>query len=116
MNSRLFAPAIVVVSFGVTLGVTGWHAARTSAVSTPQPQVATVLPPRVAAVQSDAMAAAVPPRAPALVSPEEPVTTEAPDPQPVADTLSLSPEAEAHQSESFFDSRDRAAAHGARSH
>ena len=115
MNHRLLTPAIVLVSFGAALGLTGpqvgsWHAAAghdadrtttlTAGVTPPPPAM---LPPRVMSSTP-------------IVMPEveaEPVPTPAPeDDTPVV----VTPEDQAQESEGFLDARDRAAERGARSH
>jgi hypothetical protein len=116
MNFRLLTPAIVLVSFGAALGLTGWH--------TPSAPLPVAVPSAVTAVAS---APAAPPAAdtsvpaPATVllpqAAPAPLVTE--DAQPAdedAAPAGVQSQTLAQESAGFLDARDRAAERGARSH
>jgi hypothetical protein len=123
MNHRLLTPAIVLVSFGAALGLTGpqvgsWHAAAGHDADRTTTLTAGVTPPPPAMLPPRAMTSTL------IVMPEveaEPVPTPAPAPAPAPapedDTpVVVTPEDQAQESEGFLDARDRAAERGARSH
>jgi hypothetical protein len=113
MNPRLLIPAIVLVSFGAALGLMGWHAGLWQP-ATPTTAALTLTPPAAVPGRPMDATATVPP--PPEAAPE-PVATQQPDTAPEAAAPAVvSPEAQAQESEGFRDARDRAAAHGARSH
>ena len=98
MNPRLLTPAIVLVSFGAALGLTGWHAGLWRA-----------------AAAAPANVPSIPVPTPAEVAPP-PVATQDADPTPRNNPPAVvPPETQAAQTEGFLDARDRAADHGARS-
>lgn len=99
MNPRLLTPAIVLISFGAALGLTGPHAGPAHAA------VAAVAPPPPATLPTQAVTAAP------LVMPQA-------EPAPGGDTpvVVVTPEDQAQEREGFLDARDRAAERGARSH
>ena len=112
MNPRLLTPAIILVSFGAALGLTGPHAAPWRATATDEPTVVARSPPARAAVTAPATTTlAAQTLAPA------PVITPETEPTPEDETqVVVTPEDQAQESDSFLDARDRAAEHGARSH
>jgi len=113
MNHRLLTPAIVLVSFGAALGLTGPHVAPWRATAVEQ-QAVVVSSPSTRLQGHDAeLPAMLPPQG----MPPTPVVTPQTEPEPEEDTpIVVTPEAQAQESAGFLDARDRAAEHGARSH
>jgi hypothetical protein len=109
MNPRLLTPAIVLISFGAALGLTGphggvWRAAAEHDAALPAPLRAAVTAPPTMALPTQ------------TVAPAPDVTPEA-EPAPENDTpVVVTPEEQAQESDAFLDARERAAEHGARSH
>lgn len=126
MNSRLLTPAIVLLSFGAALGLTRRHSGlwRAPAVDErvaaplerlPPPLTTALTPPPPAAAAGDVKEP--PPLVGSLQTGAQPVAT--PDAEAVAEDelpVVVTSEVQAQEGEGFFEARDRAAEHGARSH
>lgn len=110
MIARLLTPAILLVSFGVTLGLTGPRAAPRDAPS------ASLVVPVSAALSPIGPTPAPPPNVvPTPLTSQEPQPVPAPDPEDETPVV-VTQEDRDQESQGFLDARDRAAEHGARSH
>lgn len=118
MNNRLLTPAIILVSFGAALGLSGWHAGLWRAAAANErlnaARISIPAPVTVAVPSATARVADTPrPKAPTVAPPEAPAQTVSQDVEP---TVEAQAQAQAQESEGFLDARVRAAEHGARSH